>query len=90
MKEKKIQQINNVKLIKSAIRSKLINDAKKQENTTHDEDDINQQKHQKQHNDRISRPNLNNTLLNNPCIKEQITREMKKYVEWNENKKQNL
>ena len=43
--EKKIQQINNVKLTKSAIQSKLINDAKKRENRTHDEDNINQQKH---------------------------------------------
>ena len=45
LKEKKIQQINNVKLTKSAIQSKLINDAKKRENRTHDEDNINQQKH---------------------------------------------
>ena len=29
---------------------------------------------------------LNNTLLNNQCVKEEITREIRKYFKTNENK----
>lgn len=34
----------------------------------------------------INRWKLNNTYLNNKCIKEEITREISKYLEINENK----